>query len=833
MSEIVKILYVDDNPGDRALVRDSLEKVHGGFIVTEAKSKTEFEKLIKENSFDLVLTDFNIMGFDGLEVLKLTKTISPNTPVIIVTGTGSEEIAIQAIRNGAEDYVIKTIQHINRLPKTIISALESKHIRDEKDNAYKQLAKMNRIYAVISQINQIIVKAHNRDKLFRESCDVAIKYGKFRMAWIGLIDEKTKIVKPFCWAGFEDDYLSKIKSIKLEDSPVGNGPIGLAARTGKFFICKNTENDPSFFPWKDEALKRGYRSMIALPINLNNAAIGTFNLYSDEVNFFDSQELELLEEITNDISFALETMLIEERKKLAEEITKKSEDRFRDLFENSNDLICLHNLDGKLLVVNDAATSITGYSKDELLKMNLRDLLVPAYKLSFNDYLNKIKTTGRADGVMSILNKAGERRFWIYNNTLRSEGVDNPVVRGIVKDITEQKIAELELKAKNDDLQKFFDEDISGNFISTTEGKIIKCNKTFLKIFEFESEQQAFSTSLAKLYPASFNREKFIELIKQYKKVEYFERESITIKGKVIYVLENVTGIFNDSGELVRLRGYIVDITDRIIAEKELINAKEKAEEMNRVKSSFFANMSHELRTPLIGILGFSEILKDELSGSELYKMAETINISGNRLLNTLNLILQISKIDSENFKVNFEIFNVLDIVNEILNLWKITADKNNIYLNLQSAFDSIKINSDKQLLYEIINNLISNAIKFTENGGITVKLNKITEEKNSWIIIRVIDTGIGIAEEDLNIIFNEFRQASEGYSRSFEGTGLGLTISKKLTEALGGTISVESALGKGTTFQIKLPVNFTSPNAESNENELTNSQENQKKTLT
>ncbi|MHB8578553.1 MAG: PAS domain S-box protein [Ignavibacteriaceae bacterium] len=945
MAESIRILYVDDNPGDRALVRHSLEKVHGGFEVTEAKSKIEFEKIINEQVFDLVLTDFNIMGFEGMQVLETVKSISPNIPVIIVTGTGSEEVAIQAIRNGAKDYVIKTIQHINRLPKTIISALEDKRIRDEKEKAFKELAKMNRVYAVISQINQLIVKANDRDKLFRECCEIAIKYGKFRLAWIGLTDEKSKIVQPFCWAGFEDEYLSKFKLIRIDDSPEGRGPVGSAIRDGRYFVCKDTENDPAFEPWRKEAVTRGYRSLIALPIRLNNNVIGSYNLYSDEINFFDNQEIELLKEIVNDISFAINTMLINEKRINAEQLIKKSEDRYRDLFENSNDLICLHDLDGNLLIVNDSATRITGYSKSELLKMNMRDLLVPQHRQSFSEYLKKVKTTGRADGIMSILTKSGERRYWMYNNTLRSEGVAKPVIRGIVKDITEQKISELELRTKKDDLQKFFDEDISGNFESTVQGQIIKCNKTFLKIYGFSSEEEALTFQLGNLYRTPSDRSKFIEIIKKNKKVENYENEFITVDGRRIYVVENVSGIFNDSGDLIQLRGYIVDITERKLAEeeirklyrgiqqsptsiiitdkngnieyvntkvteitgykleeiigsnprmfssgekpqseykllwetilsskewhgefhnkkksgelfwesasispilnnknevthfiaikediterkiilKELVEAKEKAEEMNRVKSSFFANMSHELRTPLIGILGFSDLLKDELAGSELYNMVETINISGNRLLNTLNLILQISKIDSGKININFEIFNVIEIIKEVINLWKITADKNKIYLNLDTTSESIVINSDRQLLYEIMNNLVSNAIKFTERGGIKIKLHKIIEGKDSWIIIQVIDTGIGISNENQEVIFNEFRQASEGYSRTFEGTGLGLTISKRLTEALGGTISVESELRKGTTFQIKLPANYSSSTLESVETDKLN----------
>ena len=144
MEPLIRILYVDDNPLDRELVRDALEQDHEGFRVTEASSRREFEARLAEGGFDLVLSDFNILGFEGLQVIEAVKASNPDLPVVIVTGTGSEEIAVEAMRSGAADYVIKSPSHIQRLPITIRAVLEKLHLQAEKARAEEALRESQR-----------------------------------------------------------------------------------------------------------------------------------------------------------------------------------------------------------------------------------------------------------------------------------------------------------------------------------------------------------------------------------------------------------------------------------------------------------------------------------------------------------------------------------------------------------------------------------------------------------------------------------------------------------------------------------------------------------------
>ncbi len=247
-------------------------------------------------------------------------------------------------------------------------------------------------------------------------------------------------------------------------------------------------------------------------------------------------------------------------------------------------------------------------------------------------------------------------------------------------------------------------------------------------------------------------------------------------------------------------------VIERELAKKELIEAKNTAEEMSKLKSNFLANMSHELRTPLIAILGYTEILGAEIKHQEWNDMIDTIMNSGKRLLETLNLILDLSKIEADKVHVKASPLHVSDEVIEIVNLLKPVADKKKLYLKVEIKNNHLISELDKRLFHSIITNLVNNGIKYTSTGGVTVTLDSFTDQEKLFSTIKVSDTGIGIAKENQELIFDEFRQVSEGYNRNFEGAGLGLTITKKFVEKMGGKIMLESTPGNGSIFTVVFP---------------------------
>jgi PAS domain S-box-containing protein len=247
-------------------------------------------------------------------------------------------------------------------------------------------------------------------------------------------------------------------------------------------------------------------------------------------------------------------------------------------------------------------------------------------------------------------------------------------------------------------------------------------------------------------------------------------------------------------------------VIERELTKKELIEAKDAAEGISKLKSNFLANMSHELRTPLIAILGYTEILSHEIDNGNWNEMVSTILQSGKRLLETLNLILDLSKIEADKIQISFNELNLAKEINDTINLLKPFADRKNLYIKSIISDSNITIKLDKRLLQSIITNLINNGIKYTKEGGVTINVQVFGNNGNSYVRLVVSDTGIGIAKQDQAFVFDEFRQVSEGYNRNFEGAGLGLTITKKFVEKMGGTISLESTPGEGTSFAIVFP---------------------------
>jgi len=260
--------------------------------------------------------------------------------------------------------------------------------------------------------------------------------------------------------------------------------------------------------------------------------------------------------------------------------------------------------------------------------------------------------------------------------------------------------------------------------------------------------------------------------------------------------------IKNQSGSRIIV---IRDIADFVAQQNELIKAKEKAEESDRLKSAFLANISHEIRTPMNGILGFTELLRElKLSEDEQQEYLAIIEKSGTRMLNIINDIISLSSLEAGLSKVKITNFDINDQVNILFNLYEPQAREKGLELIIKDNIptEESKINSDKDKVKEILANLIKNAIKFTAEGSIEIGFSKDSDGLEFY----VKDTGIGINPEQKGLIFERFRQGSESVARYYEGAGLGLSISKAYVLLLGGKIWVESEEGKGSTFYFTIP---------------------------
>jgi len=245
------------------------------------------------------------------------------------------------------------------------------HDITKRKQSLVELNNMNRVYSLISQINNLILRSKNREELLQEICRIAVAYGKFRMSWIGMLDEDGKTVNKAAFYGVEDGYLSVKNQISILEEPIGQGPVGTAMREGRTVICNNIATESIMENWRERAEARGYRSSISIPIVVLDKIIGSFNLYSEETNSFSSQEeVELLEKITQNIAFTLESIIFEEdRIKTQEKIKQLSQ-----AVEQSPVTIVITNTKGNIEYVNQKFVETTGYTFDEVVGQNPRFL---------------------------------------------------------------------------------------------------------------------------------------------------------------------------------------------------------------------------------------------------------------------------------------------------------------------------------------------------------------------------------------------------------------------------------------------------------------------------
>jgi PAS domain S-box-containing protein len=347
--------------------------------------------------------------------------------------------------------------------------------------------------------------------------------------------------------------------------------------------------------------------------------------------------------------------------------------------------------------------------------------------------------------------------------------------------------------------------------ITDLSGNVEYVNKKFTEVTGYTSEEiiGKHTRLLKSGYTPTEEYKKMWETIinKKEWRGEFYNKKK---NGELYWELASISPIINEVGEITNFLAIKEDITHIKKMTEELISARDKAEEMNRVKTYFYAQMSHELRTPFVGIFGFAELLKEKLNDSDEKEMAEAIYKSSKRLMDTLNKILDITKLEFDGLEPKFSNVDISKLLTSLKELYFVTAQKQNTFINIKLHVQSFLLKTDERLLTEILHNLISNAVKYTIDGLIEIKTDVATKNGNRFLIIKVSDNGIGIPEDKLEVIWDDFRQVSEGFNRTFEGTGLGLSITKKYVGLIGGKISVESKIDKGTTFTIELPCNET-----------------------
>jgi len=770
----MKILLLEDNSTDADLTRRGLAGSIPDCTVEVAQTlKQAKELLAKSIPFDLALLDMNLPDGNGMELLVEIRQSESNIPVIFLTGSGNEEVAVAALKAGANDYMIKRQGYISKLPGVIEFAM---------------LGHQQNMLAVSEIINVLYIE-HNAADVDLTRRHLSQYAPKIHITVVPTAEEALELlpmnaVEPCnCNVILIDYRLPGLNAMEFTK-------IVRQERKLPFPIILITGHGNEEVAI--QALKLGVNEYLVKRENY------MFRLPSLILSAYQHCEL------------------IKKQAALA-----KSEEKYRLLAENSGDVIFVLNKEMKYSYVSPAIKGLRGYEVEEVMDHALSQVLTPDSYLLAMEVINEFFLSSSIQQDNLEIEKTLELEMtckdgstvWteVKGKLIRDQNGQPSGIVGVTRDISKRRKATSELRK----LSRAVEQSTNSIFITAVDGTIEYANPITFKLSGYSPEE------LVGKNPRIFSsdetpKEEYELLWKTIQAGKDWEGEFHNKKknGELYWELVTISPILNEEGKIIHFLAIKKDVTEIKKQTEELIVAKEHAEESDRLKSAFLANMSHEIRTPMNGILGFAELLKEaDLTSEQQQEYIRIIEKSGARMLNIINDIVDISKIESGQMKVSISETNVNEQMEFVYKFFKTEVDQKGLHLTLIKPLPGSQsiFRTDREKLYSILTNLIKNAIKYTPKGSIefgvsTSSTTGSVSEPVELLQFFVKDTGIGIQKNRQEAIFERFIQADIVDKMARQGAGLGLSISKAYVEMLGGRIWVESEEGKGSTFYFTLP---------------------------
>jgi PAS domain S-box-containing protein len=518
---------------------------------------------------------------------------------------------------------------------------------------------------------------------------------------------------------------------------------------------------------------------------------------------------------------------IKERRQ-AEEALRESEGKYHTLVDNVNIGVYRNTggNQGRFLQANPAIAKMFGYdSVEEFMKISVADL----YR-NYEDrkiFVEKITRTGFAKDWELALQKKDRTPIWcsITAALQYDEKGDVKWMDGVIEDITERKQTEEALRESEGRYRTLIENINIGVYRTTPDGRYLQINPAMAKIFGYDAVEHLMKTPVSNIYQNPDDRKLFYEELRTTGTVRDVEMAMKKKDGTPIWTSLSVNAQFDNQGAIQWVDGVLEDVTERKRAEetlrdahdelekrvlertRELSEANNKLQELDRLKSMFLANMSHEIRTPMNGIIGMAELLMDTQMTKEQQEYVDAVKFSADSLLTIINDILDFSKIEAQKLELEDLNFSLRDNLGDTMQTLAPQASEKGLEIAYDIASDvPDAVVGDPGRLRQIIINLVGNAVKFTQKGEVVVSVRSETlKGEELHLHFAVADTGIGISPEKRERIFEAFSQADASTTRRYGGTGLGLTISARLVEIMGGRIWVESEVGKGSVFHFTI----------------------------
>ena len=762
----MKLLLLEDNPSDADLTIIGLSRLIPDVSIKHVSSLEHARNVLAiDNSFDVALFDVNLPDGDGLDLLVEIRQQGCDFPVIILTGSGDEEAAVTALKSGAEDYIVKRFDYVLHLPDVISQA-----ITNFKENSKNKSEVIDVLY-IEHHIPDIESTIHH----FAQYAPY-IHIDAVSIAAVGLLK-------------LETNYSEKYKVILMDYRLPGMDAIELIKtirqtlklKTPIILVTGQGNEELAV-----QALKLGANDYLTKNENYLIKLPGLI------VNCYHNWELKRNQQALID-----------------------SEAKYRLIADNSGDTIFVLDMNLKYTYISPAVQNIRGFMPHEVMSQSLEEVISPSSyqkaikaisELLVDESFLKKKEVNSKTVELELIRKDKTTVWTEVKASLILDDNKIPVgFLGVARDISERKL----MSDKLIKISRAVEQSPTLIVITDTKGNIEYVNPKFTETTGY-TLAEVIGKNPRILKSGYTSAAEYKELWKTISSGQEWKGEFHNKRkdGTLYWEETAISSIKDAEGAITHYVAVKLDITEKKKIVDELIISKEKAVESDRLKSAFLANISHEIRTPMNGILGFAQLLKEpNISGDNKDRYIKIIEKSGNRMLNIINDIVDISKIEAGLVELRLSETNINEQIEYAYAFFKPEANVKGIDLIAKTALSDVAavVKADTEKLYSVILNLVKNAIKYSDEGTIKIGYTLINDDI-PYIEFYVSDTGIGISKDKQATIFERFIQVDIKDRQYREGAGLGLSISKAFVELMGGAIRVQSNEYKGTTFYFTLP---------------------------
>jgi PAS domain S-box-containing protein len=875
MAAKLRILFVEDVLTDAELIWREIERNNITFARIIVDNEQNYLEHLKIFEPDLIISDYSLPQFDGMTALRLRNENAPLVPFILVTGSINEEVAVECMKAGADDYILK--ENLSRLGASITNSLKKSKLTKEKRNAEEELQKSElrlqkaqsianvgnweldlssrlvwcsdeakRIYGFSYDTHEIpyaIVKKsplpEYRDMLdealdrllkYNESYEIEFEIKRVTDGALRSIYSKAELI-------LEPDY-EQVKVSGVIQDITNRKQADEALRQSELRFKQISEHSGEWIWEVDKVGLYKYSSPIVKNIlgyepdeivnnkffydffhpatreEFKNAALSAFSRKETFENFINinihknghevilsTSGIPMLDNEGNLTGYRGVDTDISERKR-AEETIIQERRMLRTLIDNLPDPIYVQDKECRKVIANKADVENIGLSSEAEV-LGKTDLELFAGNVGERGYEadRNIIESGKPifDLEEEFVSSQGVKRWLLTTKIPLYDKYGNiSGLVGIGHDITERKRVEAELQQSYMFSKSLLNTIPFGMHIVDESGKVLFQNERFLRVFG----ENALGKKCWELYRDDKTQCADCPLYNGITVGNTEAYESHGVLGNRIFEISHTGMIYQGKKAMLEI---FQDITERKENEEELIRAKEKAEESDKLKTAFLHNISHEIRTPMNAIVGFSALLGEPgVDDKSRKSYIDVIMQSSNHLLSIITDIVDISNIEANLIKTVKNEFSINSMLKTLCNQFFQKSYEKRVSLECETGLSENDdlIVADKTKLTQILSNLISNALKFTDKGSIILSCGL----KDNYLEFSVADTGIGIPIQYHDKVFNRFYQVQNSDTRLYEGTGLGLAISKAYVQLMGGKIWLSSEPGTGTTFFFTIP---------------------------